>query len=335
MKPVEKGGTRLAIVFNASPLFTGSAGSGESEIRRWIIENDWLEAIVALPTELFYNTGINTYIWIVTNRKEKNRKGKIQLIDASSFFSRMRKSLGNKRNEIDPDSIDEITRIYGEFKETQFSKILTNLDFGFQHVTVERPLRLNFAVNNRRLVRVQETSQFQKLATSKKRKNPIIIKKEIEQGKQLQRDILKALEKLLSDIIIKDHKQFAAKLRSVFKAEGISINAALFKAILRALSERDQSAPAFTDKRGNEEPDKELRDYEDIPLTEEIDAYFDREVLPYVPDAWIDKSKTKIGYEIDFNRYFYKYVPLRPIKEIEVDLRKVWKEIKDALKDEK
>ena len=160
MKPPDDGGTRLAIVFNGSPLFTGAAGSGESNIRRWIIENDWLKAIVALPDQLFYNTGISTYLWIVTNRKERQRRGKIQLIDATSFFTKMRKSLGNKRNEIGDEQRDEITRLHGEFSEGEQVKVFDNSDFGFHRITVERPLRLNFAVTEERLARVEEVRQF-------------------------------------------------------------------------------------------------------------------------------------------------------------------------------
>ena len=189
MKDPKEGGTRLAIVFNGSPLFTGAAGSGESEIRRWIIENDWLEAIVALPDQLFYNTGICTYLWIVTNRKEKHRRGKIQLIDATSFFVKMRKSLGNKRNEIGdgsngkPDQIAEITRLYGEFEEGEHVKIFDNADFGYRRITVERPLKLNFAVTEERLARVQEAGPFVSLATSKKRKDTKAAEAEIAEGR--------------------------------------------------------------------------------------------------------------------------------------------------------
>jgi len=171
MNPKE-GGTRLAIVFNGSPLFTGSAGSGESNIRQWIIENDWLEAIVALPDQLLYNTGISTYLWIVTNRKESKRKGKIQLINATGFFKKMRKSLGNKRNEVCQDQRDDVTRLYGDFKEGEFVKIFDNADFGYSRITVERPLKLNFTVTEDRLARVQEATPFVALASSKKRANP-------------------------------------------------------------------------------------------------------------------------------------------------------------------
>ena len=193
-------GSRLAIVFNGSPLFTGSAGSGESEIRRWIIEHDWLEAIVGMPDQLFYNTGIATFVWVVTNRKPRNRKGKVQLIDATGFFVKMRKSLGNKRNEIGdgtngkPDQIGEITRIYGDFEESEFSKNFDNEDFGYWRITVERPLRLNFVVVDERLTRLKESARFPRLAES--RKKGAAGQMDAQDGKRLQNAILKALEAL-------------------------------------------------------------------------------------------------------------------------------------------
>ena len=209
MKDPKEGGTRLAIVFNGSPLFTGSAGSGESEIRRWIIENDWLEAIVALPDQLFYNTGIYTYLWIVTNRKEPWRKGKMQLVDATSFFKKMRKSLGNKRNEICDDQRDEITRLYGDFKDGEHVRIFDNEDFGYRRITVERPLGLNFAVNKERIAQLEENTAFASLATSKKRKDAKSAEKEIAEGKKTQEDILNALATLSRLGIVKNREKFS------------------------------------------------------------------------------------------------------------------------------
>jgi type I restriction enzyme M protein len=219
---MEPGGSRIAIIFNGSPLFTGDAGSGESNIRRWIIENDWLEAIIAMPTELFYNTGIATYIWVVTNKKSDRRKGRIQMINAVDFFNKMRKSLGNKRNFITPYHIAQITGIYQSFQEGEYCKIFDNAALGYIKVTVERPLK--------------------------------------EAGK-------------------------VAK-----------------------------------DKQGNPKPDANLRDYEKIPLKVDVDEYFKREVLPHVPDAWMDRGKDKVGYEINFTKYFYKYQPLRSIGDIKNDI---------------
>jgi len=331
MKHPADGGTRLAIVFNGSPLFTGGAGSGESEIRRWIIENDWLEGIVALPDQLFYNTGIYTYLWIVTNRKERKRRGKVQLVDARTFFKKMRKSLGQKRHEICEDQRAEITRLYGEFKENEYVRIFDNEDFGYRRITVERPLRLNFAVTAERLARVRETRQFLNLATSKKRKDRKEAEVEIAEGKKLQEAILSALNDLSGVGVVKNRDRFAKILKKAFRETGIIVPASLFKAILMALAERDETADICTDAKGDPEPDPELRDYENVPLAENVQAYFEREVLPHVPDAWIDHSKTRIGYEINFNRYFYKYTPPRPLEEIEADLKKIEKEIAEML----
>jgi type I restriction enzyme M protein len=331
MKDPKEGGTRLAIVFNGSPLFTGGAGSGESEIRRWIIENDWLEGIVALPDQLFYNTGIYTYLWIVTNRKERYRRGKVQLVDARTFFKKMRKSLGQKRHEICGDQRAAITRLYGEFEENDYVKIFDNEDFGYRRITVERPLKLNFAVTDERLARVRETRQFANLATSKKRKDREQAEAEVAEGKRLQEAILTALHDLAGKGVIKNRDCFVKMMREAFNKSEIKVPAPLFKAVLVALAERDETADVCTDARGNPEPDPELRDYENVPLKEDVRTYFEREVLPHVPEAWIDHNKTKIGYEISFNRYFYKYTPPRPLEEIEADLRKIEQEIADML----
>jgi type I restriction enzyme M protein len=331
MKDPKEGGTRLAIVFNGSPLFTGAAESGESEIRRWIIENDWLEAIVALPDQLFYNTGIYTYLWIVTNRKEAGRRGKIQLVDGSGFFKKMRKSLGNKRHEICDDQRDDITRRYGTLKEGEHIRVFDNEDFGYRRITVERPLRLNFAVDSERIARLKETSAFINLAASKKRRDTEAARAEIEAGHKQQEEILTALETVASLGIVKDRDEFTKQMRAAFNNSGIKVPAALFTAILMALAERDETAVVCSDARGNPEADPELRDYENVPLKEDAGEYMKREVLPHVPDAWVDESKTKIGYEINFNRYFYKYTPPRPLDEIETDLKKIEKEIADML----
>jgi type I restriction enzyme M protein len=327
MKAPDEGGTRLAIVFNGSPLFTGAAGSGESEIRRWIIENDWLEAIVAMPDQLFYNTGISTYLWIVTNRKSAARKGKIQLVDGTSFFAKMRKSLGNKRNEIPAAQRDQIVRLYGDFTEGDHVRLFDNADFGYRRITVERPLRLDFAVTEERLARVQEAGPFTKLATSRKRKDTQAAQAEIDAGTQLQQDILAALQTLADQGTFTDRDAFVARLKAAFKDAELKVPAPLFKAILAALSERNETATICTDTKGNPEPDPDLRDYENVPLKQEIDDYMQAEVLPHVPDAWVDKSKTKVGYEINFNRYFYQYTPPRPLEEIEADLKQIEDEI--------
>ncbi|MBE0645589.1 MAG: SAM-dependent DNA methyltransferase [Bacteroidetes bacterium] len=331
MKPVNEGGTRLAIVFNGSPLFTGSAGSGESEIRRWIIENDWLEAIVAMPDQLFYNTGISTYLWIVTNRKARSRKGKVQLVDGTSFFRKMRKSLGNKRNEIGDDQRDEITRLYGKHRDGEFVKVFDNTDFGYQRITVERPLRLNFIVDDERLERVKETAAFTNLATSRKRKDTRAAAEEIAEGEMMQANILAVLSTLRDAGVATNRTIFSDMLSAAFSKAKLKLPTPLFKAILAALSERDETADICLDSQGNPEPDSELRDNENVPLKYDIDEYMQREVLPHVPDAWVDEDKTKIGYEINFNRYFYKYTPPRPLEEIESDLKRIEQEIADML----
>jgi len=331
MKDAKEGGTRLAIVFNGSPLFTGSAGSGESEIRRWIIENDWLEAVVALPDQLFYNTGIHTYLWIVTNRKAKARRGKVQLVNAASFYKKMRKSLGNKRHEICKDQRDEITRLYGAFNEGEHVRIFAGKDFGFRRITVERPLRLNFAVTEERLAVLRADTAFQKLATSKKRKDKQAAAAEVAAGRALQAAILAALEGLAGGAVVKNRKAFAEQVKAAFKRAGVKVPSPLFKKILLALAERDETADVCTDAKGNVEPDPTLRDYENVPLTEDVDAYMQREVLPHVPDAWADESKTKVGYQIGFNRYFYKYQAPRPLAEIEADLKQIEREIAEML----
>lgn len=331
MKDPKEGGTRLAIVFNGSPLFTGGAGSGESEIRRWIIENDWLEGVVALPDQLFYNTGISTYLWIVTNRKARSRRGKIQLVDATGFFKKMRKSLGNKRNEICDAQRGDITRLYGDFKEGEHVRVFDNEDFGYRRVTVDRPLKLNFSAEKERVARLQEVSAFIRLAESRKRRDTKAAGVEISEGVKLQKGILAALEALAPEGLVKDRDAFSCLAAEAFARAGLRVLTPLGNAIVEALGERDDSAQVCTDADGKPEPDPELRDYENIPLKEKVDDYMRREVLPHVPDAWVDESKTKIGYEINFNRYFYKYVPPRPLEEIESDLKKIETEIAEMI----
>jgi type I restriction enzyme M protein len=333
MKKPKDGGTRLVIVFNGSPLFTGGAGSGESEIRKWIIESDWLEAIVALPDQLFYNTGISTYLWIVTNRKEEKRKWKVQLIDGTSFFNKMRKSLGNKRNEIDDEHREEIVQLYGSFKEGKNVKIFKNSDFGYQRITVERPLKLNFTINDERLERLRQTSQFQSLSESKKRKDTASKTKEEQEGRKLQEKIIAALKNSGDTRLYKNQGEFENVLKKLLKSNSLNLKAPLYKAILGSLSERDETADTVVDSKGNQLPDPELRDFENVPLGEKIEEYVRREVLPYVPDAWIDEAKTKTGYEISFNRYFYVYQPPRSVEEIEKDLEQIEGEIASLLKE--
>ncbi|AKU91183.1 type I restriction-modification system subunit M [Vulgatibacter incomptus] len=346
MKPVDsktgEGGSRIAIVFNGSPLFTGDAGSGESEIRRWVLENDWLEAIVALPDQLFYNTGIATYVWVLTNKKPKHRRGKVQLIHAVELFQKMRKSLGNKRNELSTEHIATIARTFGEFRESAISKIFDNEDFGYRRITIERPLRLSFQASPERLERLREERAFAALALSKKK--GAAGEKEIDEGRALQESILTALDPLEAKKVYKSRDRFEEELAGALSCAGLSVPAPVKKAILSALGERDESAEVCTDSRGRPEPDVDLRDTENVPLKENVAAYFARDVKPHVPDAWIagvelrggeavvvDESKVKVGYEIPFSRHFYQYKPLRPLAEIESEIHALEKEIQGLL----
>ena len=336
MMPVEDGGCRIGIVFNGSPLFTGDAGSGESEIRKWIIENGWLETIIALPDQLFYNTGILTYVWIVTNRKKGIRKGKIQLIDGTSFFERMRKPLGEKRKMLSEVHISELTRIYGEFVEGEFCKIFDEDDFAYWKVTVERPLRLNFQASGERIERIREQKAFACLAISRKRK-PDEIAREVAEGEKQQEAILAAIRQIDNSVLYKNRTEFTKVLSKALKKAGLDVKAPLMKAILAGLSEKDETADICTDTKGNPEPDTDLRDTEQIPFTrlssekEAIDAYIAREVKPYVPDAYVDYSKTKVGYEIPFTRHFYKYTELGNVEETLRDIQSLGAKIQTAI----
>jgi len=357
MRAPKAGGSRIGIVFNGSPLFTGDAGSGESEIRRWIIENDWLEAVVALPEQLFYNTGISTYIWILSNRKAKQRQGKIQLIDGRGFWVPMKKSLGNKRRKIgdprtgrqddknDPDHVGDLTNIFADFKDGErqkfdgkdliVSKIFDNEDFGFHKITVERPLRLNFLASPKRIALLDEQSAFKSLATSNKKNEEIRIL-EIEEGKVRQqeiRDILASLHKSTGGKLCMDRKIFLSGLKKLDRAEGVRLSGAELKAVINAIGERDETAEICRNKDGEPEPDSDLRDTESVPLKESIEEYFKREVLPHVPDAWIEHSKTKVGYEIPLNRHFYLYEPPRPLETIEGEIKGLEIEIMEMLKE--
>jgi len=338
MQKPSDGGSRMAIIMNGSPLFTGDAGSGPSEIRRWILENDLLEAIVALPEQLFYNTGIATYVWVVTNRKASDRKGKVLLIDATSFWTPMRKSLGDKRREIPAEQQAKILGLLSAYEEGEHCRIYPTTHFGFRKITVNRPLKLNFQASGERIARLDDERAFKKLVVSKK-KDPEKKAAEEAEGRMRQEEIRQLLSSL-PDTLFRSRFQFSELLKSTEKTKGVKLDAPLRKAVMSALSERDENADVCTDKNGDPEPDKELRDTENVPLSESIDDYFEREVKPYVPDAWIDEYVIdrkdgdigKVGYEINFNRYFYKYVPPRPLDEIEADLEAVEAEILDLLK---
>ncbi len=332
MKEPKDGGSRVAIIMNGSPLFTGDAGSGESEIRRWILEHDWLEALIALPEQLFYNTGIATYVWVLTNRKAAEREGKVQLIDATSFWVPMRKSLGDKRREIPREKADEILRLLRDFKEDEHVRVFPTTHFGFRKIIVERPLKLNFQASSERIARLEEEKAFQGLAQSKKK--DAAGAKEQAEGRAQQEAIRKLL-RTLPDTLFKDQDDFESVLKAAAKKADLKLPAPITKAILSALSERDETAIICRDGDGNPEPDPELRDTESVPLSESIAAFFEREVRPHVPNAWIDITRRDekdgqvgiVGCEINFSRYFYKYSPPRPLEEIEADIRAIEKDI--------
>ena len=337
----KNGGSRIAIVMNGSPLFTGDAGSGESEIRRWIIENDLLETIIALPNQLFYNTGIHTYIWVVTNRKKNHHKGKVKLVNAVLLYEKMRKSLGDKRNIISDAQIKKITELTLDGEKSKIVKDYPNEFFGYRKITIERPLKLNFNASVERIEELKVESTFQNLAKSKKR-DPLKKLEEEKAGFALQNTILKTLA-TIGGTLYKNQDTFAKVLENAFKKAMLKLDAPVKKAILKGLSERDETADVITDKKGNPEPDVDLRDYENVPLGEDIRTYFKREVLPHVPDAWISEDKKycdhkdakigKVGYEISFTRYFYEYKPLRPLDEIGGEIKKLEDEIAGMLTD--
>jgi type I restriction enzyme M protein len=333
MKPVSRGGSRLAIVFNGSPLFTGGAGSGESEIRRWVIENDWLEAVVALPDQLFYNPGISTYFWIVTNRKSPERRGKVQLVDARDLYVKMRKSLGEKRKQISDTQIDDVVRLYGEFAEGERVKIFPNEAFGFLRIIVERPLRVRWEVTDETLAAVHADRKLAKLGDATKA-------------------AVRAGLTAWGNEPITDGALAAEKVRALLKQVG-ERGKVLETALLGALAVRDPEAPAVTDSKDNTIPDPALRDNENVPLPAGAAAYeatvegrlrtlayrtavedhLTGEVLPYVADAWVDHDKTKIGYEIPLTRHFYKYVPPRPMAEIDAEIERLESEIQALLRE--
>jgi len=339
MKPPKDGGGRVAIIMNGSPLFTGDAGSGESEIRRHILEHDWLEALIALPEQMFYNTGIATYVWVISNRKVAKRRGRVQLIDATPFWTPMRKSLGDKRREILPEKAQEILRLHAAFEEGEFSKIFPTAHFGYRKITVERPLRLDFQASPERIARLDEESAFKNLAVSKKKTGKEKAKEEAEGRAQLE--AIKAVLVAMPRALFKNREKFQAALKAAAARRDLRLAAPMQKAILSALSERNEAAEICRDADGHPEPDPELRDTENVPLGESVAAYFAREVKPYVADAWVDVAVTdprdhevgKVGYEINFNRYFYKYTPPRPLEDIEADIRRVEGEIMELLKE--
>jgi type I restriction enzyme M protein len=306
MRPPENGGSRIAIVHNGSPLFTGAAGSGESEIRRYLLENDLLEAIVALPEQLFYNTGIASYVWLVSNRKSEARRGKVQLIDAREQFVKMRKSLGEKRREISAGQIDEITRLHGAFTEGDLVKIVDNESFGYRTITVEQPLCGYWQAGPTTWDGLEDDPLLDKLDAS-------------------ARDVLLGHLRTMDDTRYATEAEFAAAMGSGMEVVGLT-PARQRKLAARALV-RDPAADPVADKNGQPISDPDRRDTENVPLDEDVEAYLDREVRPHVPGAWCPDSAGKVGYEIPFTRLFYAYTPPRASEEIKAELKQLEHEI--------
>ncbi|MEJ7827022.1 MAG: class I SAM-dependent DNA methyltransferase [Segetibacter sp.] len=304
-----KYGSRLAVVFSGSPLFSGGAGSGESDIRRWIIESDWLEAVIALPEQMFYNTGITTYIWIVTNRKEKKRKGKIQLVDARDYYVQMRKSMGSKRRKIgegeddEPDQISEIVKLYGKFAIDKNVRLFRNEEFGYTRVTVERPLRLHYQMTLLDKIRFLDAC-------------PNLL------------DDVQAIDKQLGREPLLNWNDVDKQIKKILKRnDDAKWKASEYKLFREVFTAKDPEAAKVIKAKNEFEADTDLRDYENIPLEQDINEYFKTEVLPHLPDAWMDRTKDKVGYEINFNRYFYNHIPTRDLKVIDAELKKVEMEI--------
>ena len=325
MKDPEDGGSRIGIVFNGSPLFTGGPNSGESAIRRWILENDWLEAIVGLPENLFYNTGIHTYIWVISNRKPENRKDKIQLIDARDMYEEMDESLGEKRHKLSEEHIEEITTLFGDLEANGRSKVLPTEEFGYRRIVIDRPLRLKFQATPERIDSLDEERAF------------------TNRDEDTQEAVKEALHSLDSEKVWMDREEFRSAVESCFEEHEVSVRNSVHNAIERALGESDPEAEICTDSSGDPEHDTDLRDYERVPLDEDPHEYFAREIEPHVPNAWINESSKyhddqdgelgTVGYEINFNRYFYEYEPPRDLERIDEDIQGLEEDITRLLQE--
>ncbi len=368
MKPAEQGGSRLAIVFNGSPLFTGAAGSGESEIRRWIVENDWLEAVVALPDQLFYNTGISTYFWVVTNKKSPERRGKVQLLDARDHWQKMRKSLGEKRKELSDDHIAEITKLYGAFEPGERVKILPNEAFGFLRVTVERPLRRRWVISDEALTALGASRAWANHATPvvEERPEPAEAASRNHPTTVVEERPLTVVEEGEPASPSRNHRdphavfgpvaghEYATEKECLAALAGIDAPPAVKKELVKQAAVPDSEAPVVRKRNGQPEPDPDLRDQENVALPEgafarweadvtgrlasaeyvdAVERHLKAEVHPYVPDAWVDHAKTRIGYEIPLTRHFYTYVPPRPLAEIDAEIKQLEAEIQELLRE--
>jgi type I restriction enzyme M protein len=315
MRPTSQGGGRIGIVLNGSPLFTGNAGQGESEIRKYLLEQDLIEAIIALPKDMFYNTGIATYIWILSNHKSVERRGKVQLIDATSEFEKMRKGLGDKKNEISKDNLEKIVKLYDEFEDNEQSKILTPIDFGYTTITIEQPLRLSWTISPDRIEGALTARVLDKLSAGER---------------------VSIRETLLSEAIsdptsTTNSKAFLERLTKALAP--YSLSKVQLTNLMSGLADHDPEAPAVRDSKGNLIPDVNLRDTENIPLAAEIDEYITSEISPHIADFWVDRSKDKVGYEIPFSRYFYRYETPRSLTQIDSELDELIVQISSSLKD--
>lgn len=311
------GGGRAGIVLNGSPLFTGGAGSGPSEIRRWLLESDLLEAIVALPTDMFYNTGIATYVWILDNNKTARRRNKVQLIDARTFFTKLRRNVGSKNKEISEEDLDRILTIHRDFEDqteenAPFSKVLAPVEFSYTEITVERPLQLRFSVDELTEAAALAVRPVQKLDDDARAR------------------LLDALASLRGGEWM-DRATFVLELKKALKVHDIPAGAPLVKGLTAAIGVHDPAAEVATDAKGKAEPDTALRDIELVPYGTDVEEYFETEVVPHVPGAWIDPAKTKTGYEIPLTRLFYTYTPPRPLEEIDAELKQLTAEIMELL----
>lgn len=313
LKAVDKGGGRAAIVFNGSPLFTGGAGQGESDIRGWLISNDLLETIIALPTELFFNTPLATYIWIITNRKAPARKGKVQLINAADLFVKMRKGMGDKKNELQQEHVKQISELYAAFKEGELCKIFVNDEFAYREVIIERPLRQDYAANAERLAKLKSSRLLSRLTEKQAAK------------------LLAAIGSEAGDKVVKKRASFIAAIEKALVAADVGLRKSSAPKIADELAEINPEGEVVLDADGKPVPDPDLRDTEAVPSGQEIKEYFEREVKPHVPDAWISPEMPKTGYEIPFTRHFYKYQPPRDLKDIDDEIRKLAREITKLL----
>jgi len=313
-KPVSEGGSEAVIITNGSPLFTGDAGQGESEIRRWIFENDYLDALIALPDQLFFNTGIPTYIWVFSNRKPEERKNKVMLVDARAKKSQLRKNLGSKRYEVTETQIKEIINSYLEYKEGKNIKIFDTSEFGYRSVTIQRPLRLKFEITKENIEKLKNNST-------------LLVDESFEK-------IVFLLNEMLGKKFMSRNK-FLEFLNEKLKEKSLKLSAKIINTIWKELGEHDDESEICLDKDGKPEQDNELKDAERVPFNENVYEYFEKEVRPYVPDAWIDETVRdekdgkigKVGYEISFTRYFYKYIPPRDPEVIQKEIVIIEKEI--------